>query len=431
MTSSRAGSRVHAVDGRRTPTTPLRHLGESSAQVPVQPETSAAVLAAAARGVGVRSVFQPVVELSGGRVVGSEALARWPTSGLTPDAVFGAARRLDTLDELDAACRAAALHGAAGTDGLLFVNTEPGSSLPTPGTLPAGPQVVLELTERGLLDRPRRLLDQVTAARRLGWLIALDDVGVHPDSLAVLDLLRPDVIKFDLRLIQELPVGARAQAVAAVLAYVERTGAPIVAEGIETEEQLEQAIALGATLGQGWHLSRPLPAPPPVAVQFRPHRLATPTVPWVPSELLAELPAARSARKAMLIGLSQHLEAQAQNQADPAVLLASFQSARRFTGSTQERYRKLAVGSPLVAVFGSDLLPANGSRLRTVVPTPEDEILQEWAVIALGPQTAAALIARDLGDNDRRDRDRRFSFCLTYDRSIVVRAALSLLRRLG
>jgi EAL domain-containing protein (putative c-di-GMP-specific phosphodiesterase class I) len=401
--------------------------------LPQQPETGAPDLVAAATGAGVRPAYQPVVELATERVVGAEALARWPgDSGLTPDVVFGAARRLDTLPELDVACRTAALAGAVGGDGLLFVNTEPGSPVPVRADAQgAGPQVVLELTERGLLDRPGQLLDQVSAARRLGWLVALDDVGVHPDSLPVLDLVRPEVIKLDLRLIQRLPVGARAQAVAAVLACVERTGATIVAEGIETAAQREQAVALGATLGQGWHFALPQQRFPQVTVDFPAQRQVAPTVPGVPSELLAELPATQTTRKAMLIGLSRHLESQAENQADPPVVLAAFQSAVRFTPQSRRRYEHLAKTSPLVAVFGADMPVDLAAGMRGASPRADDDVLNEWVVVALGPQTAAALIARDLGDRDVPDADRRFRYCLTYDRSVVVRAALSLLRRLG
>ena len=76
-------------------------------------------------------------------------------------------------------------------------------------------------------------------------------------SLAVLPLVEPDVIKLDLRLVQERPSTDKAAIVSAVAAEHERTGVAILAEGVETAEQLAVARALGATMGQGWLWGRP------------------------------------------------------------------------------------------------------------------------------------------------------------------------------
>ncbi|WP_052090436.1 EAL domain-containing protein [Modestobacter caceresii] len=194
----------------------------------------------------VRSVFQPIVELDSGRVVAYEALARGPEGPFeAPDALFAAARDAGCLTELDQACRAAALRGAV-AQGLLapstvFVNVEPevlddapvaalfDPELPVPGDL----RVVLEITERALAARPAELLRTVERVREFGWAIALDDVGAESLSLAFMPLLRPDVVKLDLRLVQERPGPAIAEIMNAVNAYAESTGALVLAEGIE------------------------------------------------------------------------------------------------------------------------------------------------------------------------------------------------------
>ena len=72
-------------------------------------------------------------------------------------------------------------------------------------------------------------------------------------------LLRPDVIKLDLRLVQAQPTPEIAAIAGAVGAQAERTGATVLGEGIETEEQAQYARALGATLGQGYLFGRPGP----------------------------------------------------------------------------------------------------------------------------------------------------------------------------
>ena len=118
--------------------------------------------------------------------------------------------------------------------------------------------MVVELTERALTDRPAEVLAAVAWLRERGCGIALDDVGVDERSLALMPFLAPDVIKLDMSLIQArgaTPVAARV--LNAVAAEAERSGAVLLAEGIETEEHLARARAVGATLGQGWLFGRP------------------------------------------------------------------------------------------------------------------------------------------------------------------------------
>ena len=148
----------------------------------------------------------------------------------------------------------------------LFVNVEPAavSRIEPPTALLAGLRergigLVIELTERALTDDPARLLALADWARASGWGVALDDVGADPDSLALMPFLRPDVVKLDLHLVQQSPDQAVAEIMTAVTAYVEQSGAHVLAEGIETAEHVQMARSLGATLGQGWRFGRPAP----------------------------------------------------------------------------------------------------------------------------------------------------------------------------
>ena len=126
-------------------------------------------------------------------------------------------------------------------------------------------RVVLEITERALGARPAELLRTVERVRALGWGVALDDVGAETMSLAFMPLLRPDVVKLDLRLVQERPGPAIAEIMNAVNAYAEQTGAVVLAEGIETEAHLAMARALGATPRAGLAVrpARPRAGPGP------------------------------------------------------------------------------------------------------------------------------------------------------------------------
>jgi EAL domain-containing protein (putative c-di-GMP-specific phosphodiesterase class I) len=159
----------------------------------------------------------------------------------------------------------------------VFVNVEPEvlDSAPLSALLtiadaaPEELRVVLEITERALAVRPAELLRTVERVRDLGWGVALDDVGADSASLALMALLRPGVLKLDLSLIQDRPSPAVAEIMHAVNAYAERSGALVLAEGIETDRHLAAARALGATSGRGGcsvarppTRTRPLPCTP-------------------------------------------------------------------------------------------------------------------------------------------------------------------------
>ncbi len=393
----------------------------------------------------VSSVFQPILDLDTGCVVAYEALARGPQGPLArPDDLFAAARAQGRLAQLDAACRIAAFRGAV-EQGLLgpltlFVNVEPEvlDSAPLDDLLaiaqsaPGELRVVLEITERALAVRPADLLRTVERVRDLGWGVALDDVGADVLSLAFMPLLRPDVVKLDLRLVQERPGPQIAEIMNAVNSYAERSGALILAEGIETEQHLLTARALGARLGQGWLLGRPAAGAAPGLA---------------PAELVLPAPAAtdadgspfgclprgttlRRSPKDLLIELSKQLEREAMRIGRTCVVAATFQEAKHFTVSTTQRYRDLVDRTGFVCALGEGLPIEPVPGVRGAHLSADDPVRGEWDVVVLGPHFAAALLARDLGD-DGPDRLRTFEYALTYDRDVVVRAAVALLTRVA
>jgi EAL domain-containing protein (putative c-di-GMP-specific phosphodiesterase class I) len=371
---------------------------------------------------GVRSVFQPIVELDTGRVVAYEALA-----------------------ELDEICRAAAFRGAV-DQGLLapltvFVNVEPEilDSAPLDDLLaiaegaPAELRIVMEITERALAARPAELLRTVERVRALGWGVAVDDVGADSMSLAFLPLLSPDVVKLDLRLVQERPGPAIAEIMNAVNAHAERTGAVILAEGIETEAHLATARALGATLGQGWLFGRPAPGAAPgleTGALALPGTASAALVDGSPFGCLPATVPLRRSTKSLLIELSKQLEREAMRLGETCVVAATFQEARHFTPSTIQRYRDLVERTGFVCALGEDLPVEPLPGVRGAALDPADPVRGEWDVVVLSPHFSAALLARDLG-NDGPDLERTFEYALTYDRGTVVRAAHALLTRVA
>jgi EAL domain-containing protein (putative c-di-GMP-specific phosphodiesterase class I) len=411
--------------------------------------TAGLEFAASITGV-VHSVYQPVVRLSDRRTIGYEALARGPRGSRLerPDQLFATARGLGMETALDWECQRVALEGAlaAGLGGgrTLFVNVEPASAgTPPPAGMAALLEralerfpVVVELTERALTARPTELLRLVDKLRERGAQIALDDVGTDPRSLALMPFLSPEVVKLDLRLMQDSPSREIAEVVHAVNAEAERTGALVLAEGIETEAHLRRALALGATYGQGWLFGKPAPLPaaaepePELGGSAHPriHRPAASA--QTPFEVVAAERSLRRGDKWLLLELSRSIEAQTANQGSAAVVLSTFQEAPYFTPPTARRYSDLSGRAAMVAALGVGLGHEPAPGVRGVSLDAAEPLRGEWDVTVLGPHFAAAFVARDLGDHGP-DMERRFDFALTYDRELATRAARSMMQRVA
>ncbi len=400
-------------------------------------------LADVLRGDQLHSVFQPIVCLDRLAPVGLEALVRGPvdTDWHRPDHLFAAARAEGLVAELDWASRRTAMLQVLAADlrgpTTLFLNAEPEGlgSAPFPGFLEAaqrlaanGVQVVLELTERSLTRDPAQLLRTVQWVRELGWRVALDDVGAERASLALMPLLDPDVIKLDLRLVQARTTRDVAEIVNAVLAQSERTGAAILAEGIETEQHLELARSMGARLGQGWYFGRPGPLEPDttcVPLLLSEHTsLAPAPLAWSTVEAL---PAVRTAAKPLLVAMSKTLERQALSDGESVVVLSAFQTAEFFTPDTCRRYAEIAATAAFVGALGVGLAAEPVAGVRGCDVAEDDDLVREWDVAVVGPHFAGALIARERTDREARQRD--FDYVLTYDRPRVLEVARSLMTR--
>jgi EAL domain-containing protein (putative c-di-GMP-specific phosphodiesterase class I) len=429
---------VQAAQGISRPRPGPKHQGLVT-QLGYRSETT---VDAATAGVGLIPMFQPVVSLPDEQVVGFEALARWPKSAaITPETVFSFATDARTTDVLDQHCIEAAARTALRTEmppgSLLLINTEPAAAHIPRANHPALSdacdrfQVVFEITERRLLAHPHTLLKKVEAIRADGIAIALDDVGAHPDSLAVLDVLAPDFVKLDMSMIQNIPERDKAATLMGVLAYQERTGALITAEGVETDEHLEQALAVGATLAQGYRFGRAAPlnrrqceCRPRLMVRPQQSRTGS-----AHSSKTEDRKALHVARKDVVTAFSRHIEEQARQSVDHPIVLAALQRADNLAAGSRQIYQELATTSPLVAVFGRDVPADLGGGVRGVELQPDDPLCEEWVVVTIGAHTASALVARQIDDPASHVGNRRFEFLITSDRALVTAAARSLLAR--
>jgi EAL domain-containing protein (putative c-di-GMP-specific phosphodiesterase class I) len=421
----------------------------STIETPPLPEIEADSEFMSVLATGIRSVYQPIVRLADRRVIAYEALARGPVDSplATPDALFSIARKLGLETALDWECWRAALRGALeggmSPKRALFVNVEPSSAaswVPEIGdplledALGSFPLVV-ELTERALPNHTTDLIPLAEDLRRRGARIALDDVGTDPRSLALMPFLRPDVIKLDLKLMQNSPSREIAEVVHAVNAEAERTGALVLAEGIETEDHLRRALALGASYGQGWLFGRPgeLEAGEDESTAIFPLRRNAATMlpkERTPFEIVAAKRPLRRADKRLLLELSISLERQSVNQGSTAIVISTFQESAYFTARTAERYSALAQDAALVAALGVGMEREPAPGVRGLHLSADEPLRGEWNVIVLGPHFGAAFVARDLGDSGP-DSERRFDFAMTHDRELVTEVARSMMRRLA
>lgn len=403
-----------------------------------------AALADVLRRRAVEPVYQPVVDLDREVVVGYEALARGADGcGLAgADALFAAARSSGRLVELDWLCREQAVDGARRA-GLrhplsLFVNAEPETLLASDGDAERWAQFAdvrcyCELTERALGRHPAALLHAVEQVRAQDWGIALDDVGAEPQSLALLPLVRPDVIKLDLRLVQaapgqsgDLPLG---QVLHSALAQAADTGAVVVAEGIETERHLDLARAYGAQYGQGYLLGRPgpLPAPltsPPVAVPLLDGMLARAVAP-APFALLASRMTTRSVQREAALELTCQLLSRAVSISPEPVVLLCCSDDSLLPAHVEDLLRALP-RSPLIGAVGTSglrrPLPVTTTRLEAADPAVDD-----FDVVVVSDHYAAALVSRP---GLAQPPGGALDLVLTFDRELVCQAAHALLRRL-
>ncbi len=217
-------------------------------------------------GHGLMIVVQPIVDLRTRRAHAYEALARFGVSGgESPLQWFSLADELGMRQELELACMRAALE--------LFEHRPPGSllSINLSGPLLQDARtreilaaqvslegLMIEITEDALLEDDARLQAAIAPLAERGVRFAVDDMGAGYSGLRQIISLRPSYLKLDRGLVRGIDADPeRAAMVAAMLGYAQSTGGYLVAEGVETAEELSTLVGLGVPLVQGYYLGRP------------------------------------------------------------------------------------------------------------------------------------------------------------------------------
>ncbi|UTW12103.1 bifunctional diguanylate cyclase/phosphodiesterase [Marinobacterium rhizophilum] len=236
--------------------------------------------------------FQPIVDIQRGELVGHEALIRGPKGSEleSPAALFDTAMEASLMPELELLCRRLTLERFAELNpaGKLFLNINV-SLLRLPGH-PHGltrewleelniPQdrVVIELSEQQPFDNNGVTLAAVKHYQDSGFWIAIDDLGAGYSGLKLWSELSPSYVKIDKHFVRGIDQdNVKWEFVKAIINIARSTGCRVIAEGIETEEELRTLQMLGVMYGQGFLLGRPSPAPVDAATYEPLGKAATP-----------------------------------------------------------------------------------------------------------------------------------------------------------
>ena len=227
----------------------------------------------------LRAHYQPIVQLKDGRVIAHESLVRMPANSAlrTPDDFFRAARSDGLTVKAEQACLDVGIRYWAThkPDTRLFLNLsafaiiEMVDRLTVAGLMRAlhaasiSPSaLVVEITEHEHVADLPRLVATAAELRTAGLRFALDDFGDGRSSLRLWAELRPEIVKIDKYFIHDVATEpVKVQTLRGLTRLAETFGTTLVAEGIETEDELRVVRDLGIELGQGWFLGRPQPVP--------------------------------------------------------------------------------------------------------------------------------------------------------------------------
>jgi len=224
--------------------------------------------------------FQPVIDLARGRISGAEALLRWhhPTRGMVPPVEFIAlAEETGLIISVgdwvfrESARRAKLWSEQLGNGFWIGVNNSPvqfrdaNSILSWLGFLKEiglpGEHMTIEITEGLLLDADANVANVLRRLHESGVRVAIDDFGTGYSSLSYLHKFQIDCLKIDQSFVRNLPSERSARALSeSIIVMAHKLGLTVVAEGVETAEQLEFLVSAGCDYAQGYYFSRPIPA---------------------------------------------------------------------------------------------------------------------------------------------------------------------------
>ena len=221
----------------------------------------------------IQTVFQPIISLHSGQIYGYEALTRGPANTVlqNPEMLFDYALKNGQLWELENLCRANALKCAyeLQAEGKLFLNVNP-NIMNDPKFKQgftkeylskfqmAADSIVFEITEREAINNLKDFINTIDHYKNQFYQIAVDDVGAGYSGLNVITDVRPHYMKLDMKLIRDIDRDRTKQLLVKSLSeFANYSQIHIIAEGIETKEELRTLIDIGVHFGQGYFIQKP------------------------------------------------------------------------------------------------------------------------------------------------------------------------------
>lgn len=221
----------------------------------------------------IKPVFQPIVSLKNGEILGYEALSRitLEKTEITIDRLFTMAERLGQVWNLEKLCRTKALKAAVNKPKRtkLFLNVDANVILDQEFVCGftreflgkyglRSRDIVFELTERSFVDDKTVFQRGVNHYKEQGFEIAIDDAGSGYSNLNRISCVEPQYIKIDMELIRNIHTSKTKKSMVRIMEHFCREmGCVLIAEGIETKEELKTLIELGVPYGQGYFFQKP------------------------------------------------------------------------------------------------------------------------------------------------------------------------------
>lgn len=221
----------------------------------------------------ITTVFQPIISLKDGHIIGYEALSRGPLDSQlhNPGLLFEAARIQNKTFQLELLCNIKALEKATDLlgDKLLFLNvdplifkSEPYKNKITKEVLQnrklTPHSIIFELTEKSAIQDYENFKITTDNYLEKGYKVAIDDVGSGFSGLKMISETKPNYIKIDMSLIRNINEDSFKQSMLeSFVKLADNTNMRIIAEGIETEDELTTLISLGVHACQGFFISKP------------------------------------------------------------------------------------------------------------------------------------------------------------------------------
>jgi EAL domain-containing protein (putative c-di-GMP-specific phosphodiesterase class I) len=215
------------------------------------------------RAVGI--IYQPIVDMASNNIIGFEALARFPClPERAPDKWFQEAHQVSKGTELELLAIDLAVSAVSKIEPHIYLalNVSPETVLSGEldrhlSNVPAG-RIVLEITEHMPVEEYEQIKSALTYLRKRGVKLAIDDAGSGYASFRHILQLQPEIIKLDQSLIRNIDLGPGRRALASALtSFAKDTNSKVVAEGVETRQELETLRNLQVQAVQGYLLGRP------------------------------------------------------------------------------------------------------------------------------------------------------------------------------